>query len=52
MGKLSSEAKAARNAYYREYRAKNRERIQENNKKYWERKAREQAEKEAADGNN
>lgn len=37
--KLSEEAKAARRAYYREYRAKNRERIRETQRKFWERKA-------------
>lgn len=31
--------KAARNAYARAYYAKNRERIQENQKRYWAKKA-------------
>ncbi len=37
--KLSDKAKEARNAYYRQYRAKNRDRIKVINQKYWEKKA-------------
>lgn len=46
--KLSDKARAARNAYYREYRARNREKIKATSQKYWERKALENAAKEAA----
>ena len=36
---LSREAEQTRREYYREYRRKNRARIRDNNRKYWERKA-------------
>lgn len=45
---LSDKAKEARNAYYRQYRAKNRERIRSINKRYWEKKADAVKEQEAA----
>ena len=32
-------AREERNRYYKEYRAKNKEKIREINKRYWERKA-------------
>ncbi len=32
-------AKEERNAYYREYRRQNKEKIKQHQKKYWERKA-------------
>lgn len=34
-----SNAREARNAYYRQYRANNREKIKEINRRYWEKKA-------------
>ncbi len=37
--KMSEKAKEKRRAYYREYRRKNKERIDEHQKNYWERKA-------------
>ena len=37
--KLSDSAREARNAYYREYRRKHKEQIQETNRAYWERVA-------------
>ena len=43
---LSTEAKEARNAYMREYRRKNKERIQAQREVYWERKAAEQPREE------
>lgn len=46
---LDDAAKAARNRYYREYRAKNKEKIREIRKRYWEKKAAESKEKEEAD---
>lgn len=52
MEKLSDKAKEARRAYYKAYRARNREKIKATNQRYWERKALENAAKEAANGNN
>lgn len=43
---MSEEAKSARRAYYRMYRAKNRERIKEKTNAWWERKAQGMNEKE------
>ena len=46
---LSQEAKEARNAYYREWRKKNPEKMKRYQEKYWKKKAQkmqEQAEKE------
>lgn len=45
---MSEEAKSARRAYYRMYRAKNRERIKETRQAYWERQAAKMQEGEAA----
>ena len=45
---ISEEAKIARRAYYRMYRAKNRERIKETQQAYWERIAQKMQEGEAA----
>lgn len=39
---VKEKARQERNKYYREYRAKNKERIAEINRKYWERRARKQ----------
>lgn len=36
---LSQEAREARNAYAREWRRKNKEKDQENRRRYWERQA-------------
>lgn len=36
---LGKAAKEARNAYYRQYRAANKDKIREYNQRYWERKA-------------
>lgn len=36
---LSEEAKEARNAYYRAWRQKNRDKVRKNNQRYWEKKA-------------
>ena len=44
MRKLSDEAKAKRNEYAREYRKKNKKKIAEYNRRYWERKAQEDKE--------
>jgi len=43
---LSPEAKEARKKYHKEWAARNPERVRENMRRYWERKA--QAEKERA----
>ena len=40
--KLSEEAKLKRNEYMKRYRAKNKDKIAEYNKRYWEKKAAEQ----------
>ena len=47
--KMSEEARNARNAYYRAWRAKNPEKVRESNERYWAKKAAEIAaeEKEA-----
>ena len=37
--KLNDAAREARNRYYREYRAKNRDRIKAIRQRYWERRA-------------
>ena len=37
--KMSDKARETRNEYYRNYRAKNKERIKEINERYWEKKA-------------
>jgi hypothetical protein len=53
---LSEAAKAARRAYHKEWRAKNKDKVKERNRRYWEKKAlemetaaKEQKEQEAAD---
>ncbi len=43
MVQISEQAKAARAAYLREWRAKNREKVRETNRRYWERKAQKEA---------
>lgn len=45
---LKEAARLERNRYYREYRARNRDRVKEINARYWEKKAKEAAEKENA----
>ena len=50
---LSEEARQAKLEYYRAYRANNREKIKESNRKYWEnRAAKIAAEQEANNGKN
>ncbi len=41
MSSLSDAAKEAKRQYYRDYRAKNKEKIQETNNRFWEKKAKE-----------
>ena len=48
MTKLSDEAKAKRNEYARKYREKNREKVAEYNRRYWEKVAREEKEDKQA----
>lgn len=43
---MTKEAKAARNEYYREYRAKNKERVRRITEDYWERSAQKRREAE------
>ena len=48
-----AEAKAARNAYAREWRAKNKKRVQETNRRYWLKRAQAaKVENMTEDGNN
>ncbi|HZK62196.1 MAG TPA: hypothetical protein VFC41_08960 [Anaerovoracaceae bacterium] len=43
-------ARQERNAYYREYRIKNKKKIEENSKRCWERKAEKKLEEKPEDG--
>ena len=43
MKEISEKAKEAQRAYLREWRRKNPEKVQENNRRYWERKAQQMA---------
>ena len=54
MKEISEKAKEAQRAYLREWRRKNPEKVRENNRRYWERKAQQMAaqEKETEVGNN
>ena len=45
---LSKSAREARNAYAREYRKQNREKVRQQNRLYWERRAMKQAAQEKA----
>lgn len=45
MSYLSDDARKAQNEYMREWRKKNSERVRENNRRYWERKAAERKER-------
>lgn len=45
---MTAEAKAAYNAYCREWRRQNKEKVKEYKAKHWEKKAQELAESEAA----
>ena len=44
--KMSEKAKQAQKAYMREWRRKNRDKMKEYNRRYWERKAREHSKDE------
>lgn len=46
---MNEEAKELRRAYYKRWRANNKERIKENNRRYWERKAAKAAKPPAAE---
>ena len=46
MEKLTEEAKEVKREYYRAYRAKNRDKMREANRRYWERKAAKRKKKE------
>ena len=41
---LDEQARAARAAYFREWRKKNPDKVRESNRRYWERKAQKMAE--------
>ena len=45
MSPLSNDAKNAQAEYMREWRRKNKDRVRENNRRYWERKAAQRKEK-------
>ena len=47
MARITDEAKAARNAYMRKWRARNREKVKEYDAHRWQRVADREAEKEA-----
>ena len=40
---MSKEAKAAKNEYYRRWRARNPDKVRESNRKYWENKVKKEA---------
>lgn len=46
MTNISEAARAAQREYKREWRKKNKERVRESNRRYWEKKAAEMANKE------
>lgn len=50
-GLMGDPAKEARNAYYRAWRAKNKDRVKEINARYWKKKAAQQAEDQREDSN-
>lgn len=54
MKEISEQAKAAQREYLREWRRRNPEKVRENNRRYWERKAKQMAaqEKETEVGEN
>lgn len=53
MSHLSNDAKNAQAEYMREWRRKNKDRVRENNRRYWERKAAQRKEEnEDAEKNN
>ncbi len=39
MVELTDQARAARRAYYKEWRANNKDKVREKNRRYWEKKA-------------
>lgn len=45
---IKEAARLERNAYYRAWRAKNKDKVKENNRKYWEKKAAQKAASAAA----
>lgn len=47
---LDERAAEERREYYRQWRAKNKDKVRENNRKYWERKAAKKAEAEKEAG--
>ena len=46
--RLDEQARAARAEYFREWRRKNPDKVRENNRKYWQRRAARMAEKKEA----
>lgn len=49
METMSKKARAAKNEYYKRWRAKNPDKVRASNQRYWERKAREQQGEEVRD---
>lgn len=52
MQDLEKIAREVRNAYLREWRAKNKDKVKKINKRYWENRAKNNAEKKREDGTN
>ena len=44
---IEERAREERRAYYRQWRAKHRDKVRESNRKYWERRALKKAERES-----
>lgn len=45
---LEERARAERREYFRQWRAKNKDKVKENNRRYWEKRAAKKAEAEGA----
>lgn len=52
MKNIEKLAKEERNAYYREWRAKNKDKVKAINKRYWENRAKNNVEKKQGDSKN
>ena len=50
MKNLENQARKARNAYAREWRARNRDKVKQYNAAYWQKKAEQYGEKSTAEG--
>ena len=52
MTNAEEKARAARRAYYKEWRAKNKDKVKVNNMRYWARRAEREAQSSAKEGGN